>query len=867
MSLEDLLNAWKNENRMVESIAAWRQVPSSDGIYYPLPDFLHPIVINVLSSLGINSLYSHQIESLEKLNQGKNLVVTTGTASGKSLCYNLPVINGLLNNYDQRALYIFPTKALSQDQANSLLAFFKILFSKLTTDQVYNQIKTISYRDLIGIYDGDTPSSARTKIRDNSRILLTNPDMIHVGILPNHTKWAHFFENLQFIIIDEIHLYRGVFGSHIANVIRRLKRVASFYGSQPRFIMTSATIANPSDLASHLIEEEVIEINQDGAPHGKKHFIIYNPPIIEQELGIRSSSFQEASTLAIDLLDSNVQTIVFARSRRTVELFLLYIKEKNTLLKNKSANNFSESPEIRGYRSGYLASHRREIEAQLREGKAKLVVATNALELGVDIGDLTAVLLLGYPGSVASTRQQAGRAGRKLEPSLAILIASSDPLDQYLTRHPEYIFEKPVENALINPDNLLLLLAHLQCAAYELPFSKDDKYGDLTTELTQSFLSIIEKENLIHRSGNKYFWMSKHYPAQSTSLRNLNGGQILLRTETDGASIMIGSVDRYSAYWLTHPGAIYYHESTPYLVDELDLENNSAKLSFSDKDYYTEPTTDTTLTLLSISEEKKLISYQNLPFNVGYGNVKVTKKLIGYKRIRLYTGERLGNFDCELPPVDLTTTAFWLSLSEDIVSFLREQGVWRNDPNQYGSTWEIQRKLARQRDDYRCQICGVQENIQAHEVHHKIPFRWYMDAEQANQLSNLITLCPRCHQRAEATVKIHSGLAGLSHLFHHLAPLYLMCDIHDIGLFNDPKFQAFGGLPTVMIYDQYPDGMGFSQKLFELHHLLAKSSFETASSCPCTDGCPSCVGPGGERGSGGKSETLAILKLIMSDSD
>jgi DEAD/DEAH box helicase domain-containing protein len=380
-------------------------------------------------------------------------------------------------------------------------------------------------------------------------------------------------------------------------------------------------------------------------------------------------------------------------------------------------------------------------------------------------------------------------------------------------------------------------------------------------------LSIIAEENLIHRSGDKYFWMSDHYPAQLTNLRSLNSERVLLRTDEDnGVSVTIGSVDRYGACWLTHPGAIYYHESIPYLVDELNLKDNFAVLSPSNEDFYTEPTSNTSLVLLRKSEEKQFNGVQNLPFNVGYGNVTVTKQLTGYKKIRLFSGEHLGNFNCELPPVELSTTAFWLSLSDEMVSSLREQGVWRNDPNQYGSKWETQRKLARQRDGYCCQICGLKENGQTHDVHHKIPFRWFNDLEQANQLSNLITLCSRCHQRAEASVKIQSGLAGLSHLFHHLAPLYLMCDIHDIGLFNDPKFQAFNGLPTIMIFDQYPDGMGFSQKLFEIHHLLTRSAYETVSSCPCTDGCPSCVGPGGERGTGGKFETLAILELIMVDS-
>jgi DEAD/DEAH box helicase domain-containing protein len=846
--LELLLNRWQSDRTVQENIVEWRTLPARQPRFLPIPPDLHPALLEALHQSGITHLYTHQALAWDCLQSGGHPVVVTGTASGKTLCFDLPILDTLLKDPQARALYIYPTKALAQDQ----LAAIKQLLSSI--GDTPDPLSLFPY-PLIplspAIYDGDTPQSSRPAIRSKSRLVITNPDMLHTGILPHHTSWAEFFSSLRFIVIDEMHVYRGVFGSHVANVIRRLKRITRFYGTSPQFTLTSATIANPAELASRLTEIPVTLIDDDGSARGEKAFLIYNPPIINPDLGIRASLLMESVRLADDLLAYQVQTILFARSRRTVEIMLRYLREASSLEGDLA------SEQVRGYRSGYLPRQRREIERGLRQGQVRAVVATNALELGIDIGQMGAALLAGYPGTISSTWQQAGRAGRGLLPSLSLLIASSTPLDQYLATHPEYFFGKSPEQGLINPDNLLVLLGHMRCAAFELPFQDSEGFGSLPTAQVQEFLEFLVQEGVLHHSGLKYFWMSDGYPAQAISLRSASAETITLQVDEDGSANTIGSVDIPSAPNLVHPGAVYMHEGQLFLVEDLDLENHIAHVRRTEVDYYTQPGGETTVTLIQKNAEELVTGGWKT-----HGEVQVTLQVTGFRKVRWYTHENLGQEPLSLPPFELLTTGYWLSVSEDTVSTLASEGLWSNAPNDYGPSWPRQRDLARARDGFRCQVCGTPEQGRTHHVHHKTPFRAFANPEQANHLSNLVTLCPSCHRQAELSVRIRSGLAGVAYTLGNLAPLYLMCDPLDIGMNSDPHASYADGKPAIVIYDQVPAGIGFSERLYELHVELVRSALELVYACPCSDGCPSCVGPGGESGSGGKREALALLKAL-----
>jgi DEAD/DEAH box helicase domain-containing protein len=872
MSLLSLLSHWKAEPTIFGNVSAWRTLPSSQAQYVPIPSDLHPEITQVLVSSGIQSLYSHQAEAWEIVRSGKNPVIVTGTASGKTLCYNLPVLDRLLNDPEARALYLFPTKALSQDQLDNLKEL-RSISARLAANELggifadhtepANSANLLS--DLpFSVYDGDTPAHARPGIRTNARLVITNPDMLHTGILPHHTRWVEFLSNLQFVVIDEVHAYRGVFGSHVANVIRRLKRVARFYGAAPQFILTSATIANPEELAERLIEEPVVLVDGDGSARGTRHFVLYNPPLVDRELGIRRSALLESVRLAQDLLQYDVQTIIFGRARRTVELILTYLRQSDlpqssSGLKTTGHNHHRLPDSVRGYRSGYLPGMRREIERGLRQGEVRAVVATNALELGIDIGGMGASVLAGYPGTIAATWQQAGRAGRGSEASLAVLVTTASPLDQFLAKHPEYFFDRSPEHALINPDNLLILLAHLRCASFEIPFWSGESFGNVPAEQLSEFLEFLREEGQVHRSGDKYFWMSDRYPAESLSLRSASSQRVLIQVPDEETWITIGEVDTESAPWMVHPEAIYMHEAQTYLVESLDLDLHQARMRPAEVDYYTEPRSETTVQLLEIFDESPVpgaIKRQ--------GEINVTTQTVGFRKVRWFTHEQMGLGDLSLPPTDLQTTGYWIALSEETVAALRDQGLWTNDPNRYGQNWEGIKAQARARDGYRCQVCGIPEEGRAHDVHHKIPFRTFASYEQANQLHNLITLCPGCHRRVEAAVRMRSGLSGVGYALGNLAPFFLMCDTRDLGVHSDPSSPLAEGGPAVVIFDRVPAGIGFSQRLYEFHAELIQQAYELVSNCECIDGCPSCVGPAGENGVGGKKEALALLAKLVS---
>jgi DEAD/DEAH box helicase domain-containing protein len=856
MSIETLLSLWRTDPETAPNLTTWRTTPAHPADLQPFPEDLPPILAQALAGRGVSSLYSHQVQAWQAVRRGENVILATGTASGKTLGYNLPVLAALLADPLTRALYLFPTKALTQDQQSGL-------------DLFQSSIENLRS----AIYDGDTPASHRSAIRKNACILFTNPDMLHTGILPHHTNWSDFFHNLRFVVIDEMHTYRGVFGSHVANVIRRLKRVAKFYGATPQFILTSATIGNPQELGGCLIEAPLTLVNEDGSGRGERHFLVYNPPVVDPVLGIRKSSTQESIRLAQDLLTQEVQTVVFSRSRRSVEILLKQLQELPSAIPSLRPGSGKNRDMIRGYRSGYLPAQRREIEKGLRNGTIRLVVATNALELGIDIGGLEAALLVGYPGTIASTWQQAGRAGRGNSPAVAVFVATANPLDQYLAHHPDYFFARSPEQALVDPDHVLILLNHLRCAAFELPFQPGEVFGELSAEKLKEFLDFLVSSQELHLSANKYYWMADAYPAAAVSLRSASPENILLHIKDEKVPHILGEVDLASSSWMVHPHAIYLHEGQQYFVEELNLTRNTASLMPVALDYFTEPLRQSEVSLLVTLDSTPCppAPAHGPPSRTGetctkaYGELKVTTLVTGFRKRSWLGGENLGEEPLDLPPSTLQTTGYWLTLSGQTIESLRGSGNWTNDPNDYGSGWHQLRDAVRRRDGLRCQVCGVIEiGNRQHEVHHKVPFRQFVSVKEANRMDNLVTLCPSCHRKAETNLRMKSGLGGLATVLGQLAPLFLMCDSADLGVYFDPAWAAADGMPTVVLYDQVPAGIGFSRKLFELHSGLLRRALELVQECECEQGCPSCVGPAGENGVGGKQDTLAILELLIS---
>ena len=827
MFLISFLNRWKSDPSIAPNISAWQVYPKREPEYADLPLDLNQRIKSHLISQGIQSLYLHQYQAWQETQSGHNIAQVTGTASGKTLSYTLPVLHNLLENGSRRALFLYPTKALAHDQLDALKSF--------------TAVKSAAY-------DGDTPSSQRAGIRSSSQIIVSNPDMLHIGILPYHTLWEDFFSDLHYIVLDEMHTYRGVFGSHVANVIRRLKRVANHYGSSPQFLLTSATIGNPLAHAEALIEEQVILIDKDYSSRGEKHFLIFNPPVIDDALGFRVGMQRESVRLASEIINAGYQTIMFGRSRKSVEFMLTKLRDKSSL----------PSDSICAYRSGYLSSQRREIEAGLRSGQVRAVAATTALELGIDIGGLDATVLSGYPGSIAGAWQQAGRSGRADDPSLSLLVASSSPLDQYLALYPEYLFNANPESALIDPDNLLIALNHIQCAAYEIPFKDSDHFGNFSHTQTKELLDFLQQSGILHLSQNKYFWMNDSYPAASFSLRTASNQQVTLKLiNSVGKISVLGIIDKDSAYWMVHPGAIYLHQGESYHVDNLNLENNTATLSSIIPDYFTEPERQTSFTIDKLLEKQFLGAADKL-----LGEITVTTRVSGYKKIKWSQYEILGRESLDLPPTSLKTAGFWITLSSETEATLREIDLWSSSPNDYGPDWSSLRKNILQRDKITCQICGKSGDVVTLHVHHKKPLRSFPSFEEANQIDNLITLCLRCHNRAESVVRVNSGITGLGYVLHSLSPLFLMCDPGDLGVHTDFNSPLGDGRPVVLLHEQIPAGIGFSKNLYDREKELLETAFDLVGACSCRDGCPSCVGPGGEKGYGGKLETLAILEQL-----
>lgn len=640
-SLSEIIDFLKRDEEFKEQIVHAHTIEPREARTADMPSSVDSRLREALAARGIGSLYTHQATAYELARSRKSFVAVTPTASGKTLCYNLPVLQQIVQDESSRALYLFPTKALAQDQKSEL--------NELITEL---GVPINSYT-----YDGDTAPTIRNVIRKAGHIVMTNPDMLHSAILPHHTKWVSLFENLNYIIIDELHIYRGIFGSHVANVIRRLKRICRFYGSNPVFICTSATIANPKELAEELLGEDVVLVDDNGAPSGKKHFLFYNPPIVNKPLNIRKSATLEVRKIASELLKNKIQTIVFARSRVRVEIILTYLQE---LIKGELGKKT-----IRGYRGGYLPKQRREIEKGLRNGEILGVVSTNALELGVDIGQLQVCIMTGYPGTIASAWQQAGRAGRRSGEALIVMVAGSTPIDQYIIQHPDYFFRQNPETAIINPDNLIVLVDHIKCAAFELPFKKDESFGQMDIE---EILEFLTEEKVLYFNRDKYHWMNDSFPAHNISLRSASQENVIIIDQSEIANVkVIGEMDRFSAMTLLHDEAIYLHQGIQYQVEMLDWEEKKAFVREVDVDYFTDANLAVQLKVLEEDKTRAGDTHQ-----LGYGDVTVQAMATIFKKIKFDTHENIGSGPIHLPEEELHTNAAWISLSDELAGMLKK---------------------------------------------------------------------------------------------------------------------------------------------------------------------------------------------------
>ncbi len=762
-------------------ITATRRLPARPAVPAPFPASLDPRIAGALTNRGIEQLYSHQARVWELVDKGQHVVVVTPTASGKTLCYNLPVLQALLQSPDARVLYLFPTKALAQDQ----LAELEALARSLPGLRMFT-------------YDGDTPQDARRAVRARANLVLTNPDMLHSGILPHHTKWLNLFQNLRYVIIDELHAFRGVFGSHLANVMRRLKRICAHYGSSPQFIMASATIANPRELAERLIGEGVEEIAESGAPAGEKVFLCYNPPVVNPELGIRAPYLGEAARLAARFLKQKIATIAFAQSRLATEVLLSTIKAA-------VADKTGDAGIVRGYRGGYLPTRRRAVEHGLRSGEVLGVVSTSALELGVDIGHLDVAVLAGYPGTIASLWQQAGRAGRRSGQSAAVFVATSAPLDQFMASHPDYLFGTPPEHARVNPDNPFILVNHLKCGAFELPFAEGETFGGADVRM---HLAALEDEGLLHRAGDRWHWASETYPADHVSLRTVTTDNFLVidTTARDEKQVkrrqIIAEVDWSSAFATIHPKAIYLVESEPYEVQELHFREVEEKVAYVKRvsvDYFTDAISAKGIWIL-----RRLADQAGRGYQASQGEVLVAEKVVGFKKIKLGTLENVGSGEVELPQQEMQTTSAWLAI----------------DP-------------------------AALERV------------------------------------SPSREELVDGLRAVTYLLHHLAPMFLLCDIRDLGSWLGDSTRATTGAtvdtvqstrrrlleadqfnPTIYLYDSHAGGIGLAERVFEVLPELLARGLEVLSTCPCRSGCPSCVGPVNEVGRRAKLIARAILGTL-----
>ncbi len=768
--LDALLANWESQGRLRPCLTAEHLLPGANAEQVPFPAGLSDPLREALEARGLTGLYSHQGQALEAAFARRHFVVATPTASGKSLCFHLPVLEALAREPSATALFLYPTKALSRDQEHGIHALARE--AKLELPAI--------------VYDGDTPADARRVARDRARIVLSNPDMLHSGILPNHAKWARLLEGLRYVVLDELHTYRGVFGSHMAHVIARLRRLAAFHGSHPTFLCATATIGNPVEHSARLLgvpESEVELIDKNGAPRAERRLFVYNPPIVNPELGIRGSALKHAVDVTSDLVRAKVPTLVFGPSRNSVEVMLKYLRER--------VGNVAGPEAIMGYRGGYLPDTRRKIEQDLREGRILAVVATNALELGIDIGDLDAVVLAGYPGSIAATWQRFGRAGRRGRTSIALMICGSGSLDQYLARHPNYLLSTAAEEARIDPNNVEILIQHLKCAAFEAPFrlsepglrpaspapAEGESYLGLDVESTRDALDYLAEHRLVHAEQGAYIWTGEAFPANHVSLRNLSWDNFVIIDVANGRSI--AELDFRAAHTMLHEQAIYQHDAEQYQVERLDFDNHKAFVRKVEPDYFT-----TALTYRTVAVLEPLANSTLGPSVTGYGEVKVLEKVTGYKKIKFFTHENAGYGDVHLPELQKHTTSFWLTLTEASVA-----------------------ALGRPRAELIAGLRGL-----------------------GTALETIATLALMCDPRDLSRTLGDGAGSGL-------------------GPGRDPLGGRTGGFdPTLFLFDSVAGGVGLAERIHERRHEMVERARVLIAQCPCKAGCPACVGPEEDEG-------------------
>lgn len=720
-----------------------RELPARPARYAEVPGGLHPLVESALRGQCIERLYMHQAQAIDHLRQGRNVVIVTGTASGKTLCYVIPVVEAITSNPLSTALFVYPTKALAQDQLRALGTFTE---------------SDAGIEFLAGTYDGDTPRTLRTRLRNTASIILTNPDMLHQGILPQHARWSRFFSHLRYVVIDEVHAYRGVFGSHLANVMRRLARICRHHGAAPQFICCSATIGNPGEHAQRITGERMEVVDDDGSPRGPKRVVIWNPPPLSQAArgaeqdwrtgGDRRSALAEAVELMASLVREDVQTIAFVRTRLSAELLFKGCRDRLARVSPRLARA------VQAYRGGYLPEERRAIEQALASRQLLAVSSTNALELGIDIGTLDACILVGYPGSIASLWQRAGRAGRGQEEALVFFVAQNSPMDQYLAAHPDYIFGKSPEHAVVDPDNPHIVVGHLRCAMHELPLA--DEEADLFGPYARDLLDLLEEEGFARHIDGRWYWASSDYPAADVNLRNIPGPIYTIQDESEGGRI-VGTMDEVSALSQLHDHAVYIHAGETYLVDKLDLEQKIAFVRKTDLDYYTQSVQVSQIMLDEVEERAEWGKVE-----LGYGDVTVVTSIPMFKKIRFERRESAGYEELDLPPQRLETVAMWLVPPDDAVAWMRSRGL----------------------------VVG-------------------------------------------------EALAGIANAMVEVVPLFLMCDVQDVGAAVDASCL---GRDALFFYDRYPGGMGYARRCMERIGEVLEAVREVIARCGCDDGCPSCVG-------------------------
>src|SRR5438552_4042577 len=813
--VHEVLDAFAARDHSGEILTAVRHFPARDAQWADFPAWVHADLAFCYAAKGIRRLYIHQAAAAETLHAATYAYLDTPTAPGKTLCYHLPVLNEVLENSDTRALYLFPTKALAQDQ----LAELHDLNQRL--------------QNCFGVftYDGDTPADARKAIREKSHVVLTNPDMLHTGILPHHTRWTRLFENLRYIVIDELHTYRGVFGSHLCNVLRRLRRIARFYGCDPQFICCSATIANPGHLASRLLESEVEVLNVNGAPAAEKTFVFYNPPVVNRALGIRRSYINEASRVAQEFLKRDLQTMVFANSRLHTEILLTYLQDANPQPPGKPEN-------IRGYRGGYLPNERREIERGLRGGKIRGVVSTSALELGIDVGSLDTVVMAGYPGTIAATWQRAGRAGRRRGSSCAVLVASSAPLDQFIVRHPDYFFGNTPEHAFIQPDNLEILINHLKCAAFELPITPRDKFGDVDLP---DLCARLAEAGFLHLAGDNFHWTQEAYPADTISLRSVTSDNFVI-VDVTAAPNVIGEIDFPSALAYVHEKAIYLHGGQQHHVEHLDFKERKAFVKRVDVDYYTDAVRYTQVRILEVAAASQQTDAVSLgsAHSRSHGDVLVRSQVVGFKKIKFFTNETIGDGKLELPENEMHTTSYWITLERSLLDSLPFT-VSERQSGMFGPLQALQSVAIPLLTCY-CRDLGTAIGER--------PF--LLPPLKVAVGPSSYSSDPHAVIPSEA--KDHASLSITSPFEADCSPARLQDAISS----NAKEFFE----PNLYLFDAYPGGIGFSEALFRTHALLIEKTRELIAACPCKQRCPSCVGPAGDLAPRAKEAALAILDRL-----